>query len=446
MRERIMLLLAVVFWGFSFVFTKILLDYVTPLELMGLRFIIGLPFLYLVLRKKKIQLQFEKKDYSKILLGGLIITVHFFIQMTGLKYTSATNTGWIISVTPLVLALLSYFFLKEKIGRNAILGIVIATTGIILLVSKGELSKVDWLSSVGDWLVLLSAHTWAIYTVITRDISRRYNPIAVTFAMFIPATIITVGYMLFDSDWTVFVNLPTEPMIALGILGILCLAVSHWFWQEGVAKFGAAKAGFFLYLEPLATTALAVPYLNEQCGIFTAVGGMLVLSGVFLSSKNNGLHFLYNLSVFVRNNLFTMEESNRLKWFLKTALVYLGTPYKWGGDDPSGFDCSGYVLECLKTVGLCSENDDFTADSLLKHFSDKQELDRPEKGALLFHLNENSKAYHLVICLDESFQIGASGGDSQTTDRDKAWEQNGYVKIRPIKLRPQKTKIIRIIA
>ncbi len=284
MRERVMLLLAVFFWGWSFVFTKILLDYVTPIELMGLRFIIGLPFLYLVILKKKIKLQFDKKDYLRVLIGGLIIAAHFFIQITGLQFTSATNTGWIISVTPLVLAILAFLFLNEKISRMAIYGIIIATVGIVLLVSKGNLANINWLSSVGDWLVLVSAHTWAVFTVVTRDISRKYNPIAVTFAMFIPATVITVGYMLFNSDWSVFINLPAEPMIALTMLGVFCLVVAHWFWQEGVAKHGAAKAGFFLYLEPIATTVLAVPYLGETFGAFAALGGFLVLVGVYVAS------------------------------------------------------------------------------------------------------------------------------------------------------------------
>ncbi len=285
MREQVMLLVAVILWGFSFVFTKIVLDFVTPLELMGLRFLISLPFLYLVILKKKIKLRFERKDYLKILIGGLVIAFHFFIQITGLNYTSATNAGWIISVTPLVLAILSYFFLKEKIGRNAIYGIIIATTGIILLVSQGDISNLGWLSSYGDWLLLLSAHTWAIYTIVTRDASRKYNPIAVTFVILIPSTILTLSYMLFTSDWTVFVNLPMEPMVSLLILGLLCMGVAQWFWQEGVAKFGAARAGFFLYLEPIATTAFAVPYLGESFGLFAAGGGLLVLVGVYLAGK-----------------------------------------------------------------------------------------------------------------------------------------------------------------
>lgn len=284
MREKIFLLLAVIFWGWSFVFTKILLDYVSPLELMGLRFIIGLPFIFLVTRAKKIKLQFDSKDYLRILLGGLVITFHFFIQISGVKFTSATNTGWIISVTPLILAVLSYLFLKEKIGRNTVIGIIVATLGILLLVSNGNLSDIGWLSSYGDWLVLVSAHTWAIFTVITRDISRKYNPLAVTLAILVPSAVLTTSYMIFTSDWTKFISLPPEPMISLFILGILCLGTAHWFWQEGVAKFGATKAGIFLYLEPIATTLLAVPYLHEQFTMFTAVGGILVLLGVYLAN------------------------------------------------------------------------------------------------------------------------------------------------------------------
>ena len=108
---RIYLLLAVIFWGWSFVFTKILLDYVNPAELMGLRLLIGLPILLIILIVKQIKIKFQKSDYKAILAGGLVITAHFLIQITGLKYTSATNTGWIIAVTPLVLAVLSFFVL-----------------------------------------------------------------------------------------------------------------------------------------------------------------------------------------------------------------------------------------------------------------------------------------------------------------------------------------------
>ena len=285
MLVRIYLLLAVIFWGWSFVATKILLDYVTPAELMGLRFIVGLPVLYLVVLAKRIKFDFSKKDRRSILIGSAVITAHFLIQITGIKYTTATNTGWIISITPLVLAVLSYLVLKEKIGRHAVLGIAVATGGILLLVSKGNLTDLGWVGSVGDWLVLASAHTWALYTIATRRVVRTHNPLAVTFAILLPAAILVWGIMLFSSDWSKFLHLPLDVTMALLFLGLFGMALAHWFWQEGVAKVGAAQAGVFLYLEPVATTALAVPYLHESFGVYTAIGGFLVLLGVWLAQR-----------------------------------------------------------------------------------------------------------------------------------------------------------------
>lgn len=131
------------------------------------------------------------------------------------------------------------------------------------------------------------------------------------------------------------------------------------------------------------------------------------------------------------------------EWFLKTALAYLGTPYIWGGDDPSGFDCSGYVVECLKSVGLLREGDDYTADGLWRLFEDKA-VSEPEEGALLFMLNYSGTAVHVVICLDEHFQIGASGGSAGTVDETSAWQANAYVKIRPIRFNASRMRLVRL--
>ncbi len=71
--------------------------------------------------------------------------------------------GWtfvatkIISATPLALAVLSFLFLRERIGWSGVAGIAVATVGILLLVSRGSLTNVDWLRSTGDWLMSRSA-------------------------------------------------------------------------------------------------------------------------------------------------------------------------------------------------------------------------------------------------------------------------------------------------
>lgn len=281
---RLLLLVCVVIWGWTFVATKICLAYLNPIELIGVRFAIGLPVLAGIVFWKKIPLRFNKRHWGLLTIGAAIITVHFLMQAFALKYTSATNTGWIIAVTPLVMAVLSFFILKEQIGKREITGICVATLGILLLISKGNLNNVGWLESVGDWLILLSAHTWALYTIVTRDVSRKYHPLAVTLIVFLPVTVICLAYMAVGSGVSKLLDLPQEPFIALLFLGVLGTA-AQWFWQEGVARLGAARAGIFLYLEPIATTALAVPLLGETFGIATAVGGALVLAGVWWAQR-----------------------------------------------------------------------------------------------------------------------------------------------------------------
>ena len=284
---RTLLLLAVVIWGWTFVATKVCLEYMEPLELLGLRFLIALPVLVTVILLKGVRLT-PGRHLRSLLLGSVILTAHFLIQITGLKYTSATNTGWIIAVTPLVMAVLARAILAERIGRRTVVGILVATTGILLLVSGGRLGGLEWLGSVGDWLVLGSTITWALYTITIRDASRYRDPLAVTFSVLLPAAIVILAIMLFRSDWSKFTMLPTEALVALLFLGVVGMAMAHWFWQEGVARVGAAEAGMFLYLEPVATTALAVPYLGESLGVATLTGGALVLAGVWHSQRSPG--------------------------------------------------------------------------------------------------------------------------------------------------------------
>ena len=173
MLPRVLLLSAVVIWGWTFVATKILLAELGPAEIFAWRLAIGVPFLGGLLIVKRVPLRFARADALPLLLGGAIFTLHVLVQIAGIATTTAINTGWIISISPLALAVLSFIFLRERIGWSGVAGIAVATTGILLLVSRGSLTDLEWLQSRGDWLVLASAFTWACYTVVTRDLVRR---------------------------------------------------------------------------------------------------------------------------------------------------------------------------------------------------------------------------------------------------------------------------------
>jgi len=285
--SRLLLLCAVVIWGWTFVATKICLAYMTPIELLGLRLLIAVPVL-VVLAALRGSIRPRRLPLRPVLIGSTLIGIHFFIQITGLQFTTATNTGWIIAVTPVVLALMSHLILGERISRGLAYGILVATLGIVVLISGGRLTGLGWLGSVGDWLILASAHTWALYTISVRDLTRSVDPLAVTIAVLLPPALVSAVVLYFFSDVTKFLRLPADALVALLFLGVFGMALAHWFWQIGVSRVGAARAGVFLYLEPLATTGLAVPYLGEPFGMATLIGGLLVLLGVWVAQSRGG--------------------------------------------------------------------------------------------------------------------------------------------------------------
>jgi len=285
MVPHVLLLSAVIMWGWTFVAAKILLAELGPIEVVAMRLAIGLPFLVFLLLAQRVSLRFDRADVRPLLLGGGIVTAHLLLQAVGLATTSATNSGWIISVTPLALAALSFLFLRERIGWRGTVGIAVATVGVLLLVSGGRPTDLRWLQSRGDWLMLMSAHTWAAYTVVTRDLVIRRSPLAVTFGVLLIAAVSIAIVAVASADLARLRALSPRGVAAVLYLAIAGLALGNWFWQVGVAKLGVARAGMYLYLEPLATLALAVPLLGEPFGAVTAIGGGLVLTGVYLGQR-----------------------------------------------------------------------------------------------------------------------------------------------------------------
>lgn len=119
------------------------------------------------------------------------------------------------------------------------------------------------------------------------------------------------------------------------------------------------------------------------------------------------------------------------------AWAFIGTPYKWGGNDPmAGFDCSGFCIEVLKGVGILSRHGDWTAQDLYTLFREKRTTE-PEEGCLVFWSGRStSSIIHVEYCIDDKCSLGASGGGSRTVTVQDAIEQDAYIKMRPFASRP----------
>lgn len=119
--------------------------------------------------------------------------------------------------------------------------------------------------------------------------------------------------------------------------------------------------------------------------------------------------------------------------FLKVVWEYHGTWYRWGGDDPSSFDCSGLAIEGLQSVGILPDIPfDTTAHGLYQMFT-RYYLPDPVRGALAFWRRAgDDHIIHVEVCLDQHYAIGARGGGRNVKTVETAIETNAFVKVRPI--------------
>lgn len=114
---------------------------------------------------------------------------------------------------------------------------------------------------------------------------------------------------------------------------------------------------------------------------------------------------------------------------VKRAWTLLDKRYTWGGDDSiAGFDCSGLVIELLKSVGRLPRKFDCRAKDLWVLFP---KVKTPRAGCLVFYGTEEIS--HVEFCINRWLAIGASGGGSYVKTREDAIKYNAFIKLRPIK-------------
>lgn len=283
-RTSLFLLIPVIFWGLSYIAIKIVLDELHPVEMISLRFLLASPTLLSVLLIKKIKI-FPIKNMFELLIGAFLIFIHFWVMAVGMIETTASNTAWILTTAPIFIAILGWFVLKEKFSLWQSIGLLIAAIGVIVLTANGSLENLKWINSRGDFIVLGSCVTWALYTIWIRKIHRMAHPLLMTFWMTTFAGIIFVPYTFLTSDMSRFISLQLDTVISIIFLGVFCLAIAFWLWSEGLAKQNASEVGIYLYIEPLITMLGAWIILSERITIWLVLGAVLITIGVLISEK-----------------------------------------------------------------------------------------------------------------------------------------------------------------
>ena len=274
---------AVVFWGASFVATRFALDALTPIGLVFVRVWLAAIFLLAVCRRRQrrhanTSLFPRLADQPACVALGILLAVHITIQAVGLKHTTAVNTGWIIGLIPVMIAVVSHFLGKQRLRTKGWFGIGLSLSGVMLVISASLPDFAD--ARFGDMLQLISCATWTLYTVLGVGAVQRNGALRVTSYVLIVAGIAASPMLLYMDMTHSTPDLRT--VLAVLFLAIPCSGTALFLWSYATKVIGTTRTGAFLYFEPLVTLAVAVPLLHEPVTRLTLAGAACIFGGVWL--------------------------------------------------------------------------------------------------------------------------------------------------------------------
>ena len=282
-------LFAVAIWGGTFVATKFALREASPASIVWVRFGIGVLILGITVALRK---QFsipKREELGYLALTGFIgVTLHQWLQATGLITAQATVTAWIVATIPIFSALLGWIFLKEKLKPIRILGIIIATLGVLLVVSKGDLTsiKAGQFGTPGDILILISAVNWAIFSVLSRKGLTSHPPALMMFYVMIFGWIFAGIWLFgFGPGLSEIKELSNTGWSSILILGIFGSGLAYIAWYDALKALPIAQLSVFIYIEPLVTMIIAALLLSETVTLVGIGGGSITILGIYLVNK-----------------------------------------------------------------------------------------------------------------------------------------------------------------
>ena len=277
---------AVVIWGGTFIATKLALLEVSPATIVWLRFGMGVIVLgATVVVRKQFAIPQKNEWLYFALLGFIGVTFHQWLQANGLKTAQATTTAWIIASTPVFIAILSWLVLKEKLGWLGVAGIVAAALGVLLVVSKGNLTALftGKEGTIGDLLVFISAPNWAIYTILSRrELTRHPAARMLFYVMLLGWLFTTVWIFGFGPGLSEISRLTSKGWGAILMLGIFGSGLAYIAYFDALQVLPASQLGAFLNIEPLVTAILAAIMIGETITIISLIGGAIIIFGVWL--------------------------------------------------------------------------------------------------------------------------------------------------------------------
>lgn len=286
MKANMLLVLTAAIWGFAFVAQRVGMQYVGAFTFNGVRFALGsisLVPLIIYFNNRKTAEQSEKTDNASALIPGIIAGTVLFIgaslQQIGLAYTTAGKAAFITGLYIVLVPLLGVF-LKQRIGLNTWMGVVLAASGLYFL-SVNE----DFTIAFGDFLEIIGAFFWAVHILVIDHFTKKVDPLKLSFVQFVMCSVLsTITAFIFED---VSVSGISQAAIPILYGGLLSVGVAYTLQVVAQKHAKPSHAAVILSMEAVFAALGGALLLNENMGVRGYFGCALMLAGMLLTQVKN---------------------------------------------------------------------------------------------------------------------------------------------------------------
>lgn len=256
----------------------------------GLSLIIASVIYVIILKIKKIDLSIlTKRDYFILFLiaffGTFLYRILFFY---GLKFTNASEAGIVSSTLPAVFAITSFILLKEKIKSNQIKGIIFSVLGIFFININDKIILTGLLLKIfGNFLVFLSVIMGALFSVLSKFLSKKVTPIIISSVSTFFSTLLLLPLLVYDGFQFNFSLLTPASFLLILYYGVFVSVISFLLWFNGLTVIPISTAGVFTSLIPITGVLLSFIVLKETLSFYQIIGAIFILISIFTISKEN---------------------------------------------------------------------------------------------------------------------------------------------------------------
>ncbi len=239
-----------------------------------------------VLFRKNIKELYLAYPFRTFLVGFIQGLALFFYFASVLK-TSVSNAIFLLYTAPIFSVIFAKIFLKEKIEKETIIGIIVTLAGIIFIIDPRTFSFSSG-QTLGNLLGLASGLFYSAMALTAKPLMKNKSGYYVAFWQYLVISVMFLFFLNIKSSAVIAVNL-----WKLLVIGIICTGIAFILFMEGARKVKAQKIFIVTSLEPLAGTIFALFVLNEIPSPIAIIGGVLILYGVYVTTSKKIIPFYY---------------------------------------------------------------------------------------------------------------------------------------------------------